>query len=73
MKILAGAHLMDSGEILLDGKPIPPESNPKERMDLGLGIIYQELNYLNEMSIAENFFMDGCPSKDRSAGSTTRP
>jgi len=63
MKILAGAHLMDSGEILLDGTPIPPESNPKERMDLGLGIIYQELNYLNEMSIAENFFMGRVPLK----------
>jgi ABC-type sugar transport system ATPase subunit len=63
MKILAGAHLMDSGEILLDGRPIPPESNPKERMELGLGIIYQELNYLNEMTIAENFFMGRVPLK----------
>ncbi len=63
MKILAGAYLMDSGEILLDGKPIPPESNPKERMGLGLGIIYQELNYLNEMTIAENFFMGRVPVK----------
>ena len=32
-------------------------------MDLGLGIIYQELNYLNEMSIAENFFMGRVPLK----------
>jgi ABC-type sugar transport system ATPase subunit len=63
MKILAGAHLMDSGEILLDGKVIPPESNPKQRMELGLGIIYQELNYLNEMTIAENFFMGRVPLK----------
>jgi len=61
MKILAGAHLMDTGEILLDGRAIPPASSPKERMDLGLGIIYQELNYLNEMSISENFFMGRIP------------
>ncbi|HET6488055.1 MAG TPA: sugar ABC transporter ATP-binding protein [Spirochaetia bacterium] len=63
MKILAGAYFMDTGEILLDGTSIPPESNPKERMALGLGIIYQELNYLNEMTIAENFFMGRVPVK----------
>ena len=32
-------------------------------MDCGLGIIYQELNYLNEMTIAENFFIGRVPLK----------
>src|SRR5258706_7870344 len=42
MKILSGALLADSGEITLDGKVIPPDTNPKSRMDdYGLGIIYQ--------------------------------
>jgi ABC-type sugar transport system ATPase subunit len=63
MKILSGALLMDSGEIILDGKVIPPETSPKARMDYGLGIIYQELNYLNEMTIAENLFMGRVPLK----------
>ncbi|MEI6387177.1 MAG: sugar ABC transporter ATP-binding protein [Spirochaetota bacterium] len=63
MKILSGALLMDSGEILIDGKVIPPETTPKARMDYGLGIIYQELNYLNEMSIAENLFLGRVPLK----------
>jgi ABC-type sugar transport system ATPase subunit len=64
MKILSGALLMDSGEITLDGKVIPPEANPKSRMDdYGLGIIYQELNYLNEMTIAENLFLGRVPLK----------
>jgi ABC-type sugar transport system ATPase subunit len=49
MKILAGAYRMDSGEIILDGKEVPPDTIPKERMDLGISTIYQELNYLNEM------------------------
>ncbi|MFZ4616500.1 MAG: sugar ABC transporter ATP-binding protein [Rectinemataceae bacterium] len=61
MKILSGALLMDSGEIVLDGKVIPPETSPKARMDYGLGIIYQELNYLNEMTIAENLFLGRVP------------
>ncbi len=63
MKILSGAYLLDSGEVILDGKVLPPESNPKERMAMGLGIIYQELNYLNDMTIAENFFMGRVPLK----------
>ena len=36
---------------------------PKERMDTGIAIIYQELNYLNEMTIAENLFMGRVPLK----------
>jgi ABC-type sugar transport system ATPase subunit len=64
MKILSGALLMDSGEIMLDGNVIPPETGPKARMDdYGLGIIYQELNYLNEMTIAENLFLGRVPLK----------
>jgi len=63
MKVLSGAVQMDSGEITLDGKVIPPETSPKARMDYGLGIIYQELNYLNEMTIAENLFMGRVPLK----------
>ena len=64
MKILSGALLMDSGEIMLDGKVIPPGTSPKARMDhYGLGIIYQELNYLNEMTIAENLFLGRVPVK----------
>jgi ABC-type sugar transport system ATPase subunit len=61
MKILAGAYRMDSGEIILDGKEVPPDTIPKERMDLGISTIYQELNYLNEMTIAENLFIGRVP------------
>jgi len=63
MKILSGAYHMDSGEILLDGKLVPPDDSPKQRMDDGIVIIYQELNYLNEMTLAENLFMGAIPLK----------
>lgn len=61
MKILSGAYRQDSGDVILDGKIIDPFMSPKERMELGISIIYQELNYLDDMSIAENLFMGRIP------------
>ena len=63
MKILSGALVNDHGEIYLDGELVPPEKNARERLDLGIAIIYQELNYLDEMTIAENLFMGELPVK----------
>ncbi|MCK5249151.1 MAG: sugar ABC transporter ATP-binding protein [Spirochaetaceae bacterium] len=63
VKIISGAYRLDSGEMLLDGEMVPPHSTPKERMDSGIAIIYQELTYLNEMSLAENLFMGSVPLK----------
>lgn len=57
MKIISGALHADSGEMILDGEVVSPNMGPKERMDIGVAIIYQELNYLNDMTIAENLFM----------------
>lgn len=63
MKILSGALLNDRGEIFLDGELVPSEKNARERLDMGIAIIYQELNYLDEMTIAENLFMGDIPVK----------
>ncbi|MEG2625971.1 MAG: ATP-binding cassette domain-containing protein [Christensenella sp.] len=63
MKVLSGALGNEKGDIFLDGKKVPPEKNPKERLDMGIAIIYQELNYLDEMTIAENLFMGDLPVK----------
>jgi ABC-type sugar transport system ATPase subunit len=57
MKIISGALTTNSGEVVLDGKVVPPSMKPKDRLEIGIAIIYQELNYLNEMSIAENLFL----------------
>ena len=65
IKVLSGAVHMDSGEIVLDGEVIPHDAIPKERMDAGIATIYQELNYLNEMTIAENIFIGAVPVKGR--------
>ena len=57
MKIISGALTADSGQVVLDGKLVPTSMKPKDRLEIGIAIIYQELNYLNEMSIAENLFL----------------
>jgi len=56
MKILAGALQADAGTILLDGKEVHI-TTPQQAMDLGIGIIYQELNLAPHLSIAENIFL----------------
>ncbi len=56
MKILSGVYKKDAGEILLEGSAIDIEG-PLHARQLGISIIYQELNVLNNMNIAENIFM----------------
>lgn len=57
MKIISGAFTADSGQVVLNGNTIPKNMKPKDRLEIGIATIYQELNYLNEMSIAENLFL----------------
>jgi ribose transport system ATP-binding protein len=56
VKILSGAHQLTSGEISLFGKVVSIDS-PKHARELGIGIIYQELNLVPSLSAAENIFL----------------
>ncbi len=56
MKILTGIHERDSGEIEYLGHPFNPR-NPKHALDLGIGIIHQELNMMDLLTVAENLFI----------------
>lgn len=56
MKILAGAQLMDSGQILIDGRPVHI-TTPQKAMELGISIIYQEFNLVPYLNAAENIFL----------------
>ena len=56
MKILAGVERPTSGQLLLDGKPVHLRS-PLHAEQLGIGIIYQELNLCPNLSVAENIFL----------------
>ncbi|MGJ8534543.1 MAG: sugar ABC transporter ATP-binding protein [Alphaproteobacteria bacterium] len=56
MKILAGVHQPDSGEIRKNGeKLVIPR--PKDALDLGISTVFQELSLLSNLSIAENMFL----------------
>ncbi len=63
MKVLSGVYQKDSGEILLDGKPVAIP-NPKAAQKLGISIIHQELNLMNHLTAAQNIFI-GREPKDR--------
>ncbi len=56
MKILSGVYQKDAGEILVDGKPVEIH-RPEEATNLGISIIYQELNLMPNLSVAENIFV----------------
>jgi len=56
MKILAGVYQPDRGEILLRGK-LERISSPHEAQQQGISIIYQELNLLPDLNVAENVFL----------------
>jgi len=56
MKILAGAHTDYDGELFLDGAPLVLHS-PRDAQRHGIAIIYQELNLIPELTVAENVFL----------------
>ncbi len=64
MKILSGVYSRDSGNIYLDGKAIEP-SNPHHAQMLGITIIYQELNLMPNLTVAENVFIGREPNRGR--------
>ena len=55
MKILNGNYKKDSGSILIDGEEVNI-TNPQIADSLGITIIFQELNLVDELSITENIF-----------------
>ena len=57
MKILSGAYKMDSGEVFIDGVPVEITS-PRKAIALGVGIVYQEFELANDLSVAENIFIE---------------
>jgi ABC-type sugar transport system ATPase subunit len=62
IKVLSGACAPESGEIHILGK-LQKYTTPKEAADIGISIIYQELNYLNDLTVAENIFLNRLPVK----------
>lgn len=56
MKILGGIHRQDKGKIIINNKE-KIFQNYAEAREAGVGIVYQELSLLPDLSVAENIFM----------------
>jgi ribose transport system ATP-binding protein len=62
IRSLAGAHLIDSGQIEIEGQSVHLRS-PAVSIAAGVAVIYQELTIVPEMTIAENVFLGNLPRK----------
>jgi len=56
IKILSAAYKKDSGQIIVNGEEVNFK-NPKEAIDQGISVIYQEFNLNPFVSIHENIFL----------------
>ncbi|MTD26039.1 galactofuranose ABC transporter, ATP-binding protein YtfR [Erwinia sorbitola] len=62
IKVLTGVYQRDAGTIMLDGQAIHPR-NTAEAQQLGIGTVYQEVNLLPNMSVADNLFIGREPKR----------
>ena len=62
IKTLGGLQQPDEGEILLDGQPVRI-ANAAAATKLGVGLIHQELNNLDNLDVAGNVFLGREPSR----------
>ncbi|QAY74124.1 sugar ABC transporter ATP-binding protein [Agromyces protaetiae] len=56
IKILAGVHSPDEGELVWNGEPVVI-GGPQAAIDLGIATMYQELDVVDGLTIAENIFL----------------
>jgi monosaccharide-transporting ATPase len=62
IKCLTGAYRRDSGSVTLDGNEIDPRDT-FEAQSYGVGTVYQEVNLLHNLSVAENLFLGRQPMR----------
>ncbi len=62
IKCLTGVYRRDGGEIVIDGLPVDPHSTHHSQT-LGIGTVYQEVNLLPNLSVAENLYLGRQPMR----------
>ena len=62
IKIMAGLHRPDDGEIIVNGTSVTFAS-PREAHDAGIATVHQELLLFPELTVAENIFLGQTPKK----------
>src|SRR5436309_10530893 len=62
IKILTGAIRRDTGDYLIDGEEVGSPT-PSQAREAGIGVVYQELSLLPDLSVAENLLMSRLPAR----------
>lgn len=62
IKCLTGAYQRDSGVVLLNGEEIEPRST-LQAQELGIGTVYQEVNLLPNLTVAQNLMFGREPRR----------
>lgn len=62
IKVLAGVHQPDEGTVTFGGVQVRP-SSPVDAIRLGFATIYQELDLVDGLSVAENIFLGHEPAR----------
>ncbi len=57
VKILAGVHTEDSGEIRIDGKPLAQRRSPRAAQSDGIVTVFQEVLVVGPQSVLENVWL----------------
>ncbi len=60
IKIISGVYSRSSGDYLFAGRSVEFAS-PRQAIDLGISVIYQELENMKQLSVAENIFLGRLP------------
>jgi ribose transport system ATP-binding protein len=56
MKVIYGAYRPDGGTVLMDGKPVV-FAGPRDAMDRGIGMVFQEQSLIPNLTVMENIFL----------------
>lgn len=64
IKIIAGVYRRDGGSMLVDGQDVDFRS-PADALEQRIKVVYQELDLVDGLSVAENVFLGGYPKTAR--------
>jgi ribose transport system ATP-binding protein len=63
IKIITGVFRPDSGNVLLDGRPVAFNS-PRDALAAGIAVVHQERNLIPRFSVGENILLERLPTKN---------
>ena len=62
VKVLSGAYRQDAGSVFIEGKHVKIP-NPAAALELGIRVIYQEIDVVPVLSVKENIFLGQMPTR----------